>query len=249
MRMSLMKLRSIPKNKILVYDLEHTALDQPELLQFSAVWADGTLAMDTYVRPTVAKEWPHATEVTHITPEMVAEAPTAEEIRPRIEALLNEAAVIVGYAHWCDFTVLKKNGIVVPPKIVLPRADVAVAFAVVYKKRVKDDGTYNLKKLSTCAAYYGFTGRGWHNSLFDAKATLFAFNAMLDNGDIALSIPKQKKQPVTEEQPQTLSKRKLKSLHWLKKHRKSIRRRLRRKREKEATENKSVLEALEQKGD
>ena len=55
MGMDLTALRKIPKNRILVFDLEHTGLENPELLQFSAVWANGREAINRYIRPVPAK--------------------------------------------------------------------------------------------------------------------------------------------------------------------------------------------------
>ena len=181
MRISLDELRQIPKNKILVFDLEHTAIENPELLEFSAVWADGRLAMNSYVRPLHAKEWPHAMEVT------------IDVVGPRIEALLQEALAIVGYSYWNDFSVLEKNGVAIPEKTVLPRVDVSIPFSVVYRNHVQDEGNYNQRKLSICAKYYGFTSENWHDSMTDAVATAYCFNRMLLNGDIVLTVPKKKK--------------------------------------------------------
>ncbi len=195
MNISLDELRHIPKNKILVFDLEHTAIENPELLEFSAVWADGSLAMNSYVKPLHATEWPHAMEVNHITPAMVAHAPTIDTVGPQIEKLLHEALAIVGYSYWNDFSVLEKNGIAIPPKTELPRVDVSVPFSVVYRKHVVDEGNYNQRKLSICAKYYGFTSEHWHDSLTDAMATAYCFNRMLFNGDIVLTVPKKKKNP------------------------------------------------------
>ena len=176
-----------------MFDLEHTAIENPELLEFSAVWADGRLAMNSYVRPLHAKEWPHAMEVNHITPAMVAHAPTIDVVGPRIEALLHEALAIVGYSYWNDFSVLEKNGVAIPEKTVLPRVDVSIPFSVVYRNHVQDEGNYNQRKLSICAKYYGFTSENWHDSMTDAVATAYCFNRMLLNGDIVLTVPKKKK--------------------------------------------------------
>ena len=231
MRISLEELRHIPKNKILVFDLEHTAVENPELLEFSAVWADGRLAMNSYVRPVHAKEWPHAMEVNHITPAMVEHAPTIDVVGPRIEALLHEAMAIVGYSYWNDFFVLEKNGIVIPEKTVLPRVDVSIPFSVVYRKHVLDEGNYNQRKLSICAKYYGFTSENWHDSMTDAVATAYCFNRMLLNGDIVLTVPKKKK----KKPPVSPANGKLPKVHVRTKeqsHRLTIKRRERRKRAK-----------------
>ncbi len=132
-------------------------------------------------------------EVNHITPAMVAHAPTIDVVGPRIEALLHEALAIVGYSYWNDFSVLEKNGVAIPEKTVLPRVDVSIPFSVVYRNHVQDEGNYNQRKLSICAKYYGFTSENWHDSMTDAVATAYCFNRMLLNGDIVLTVPKKKK--------------------------------------------------------
>lgn len=233
LRISLDELRHIPKNKILVFDLEHTAVENPELLEFSAVWADGSLAMNSYVRPLHAKEWPHAMEVNHITPAMVAQAPTIDVVGPRIEALMQEAMAIVGYSYWNDFFVLEKNGVTIPEKTVLPRVDVSIPFSVVYRKHVVDEGNYNQRKLSICAKYYGFTSENWHDSMTDAVATAFCFNRMLSNGDIVLTVPKKKKKkPPVAPIPACPGKGKHHVRTKEQSHRLTIKRRERRKRAK-----------------
>ena len=65
--MNIEKIRTIPLDKILVLDTETTGVDaKAEVLQFSAIWADGTEAANMYIKPSHTLEWPRAMAVNHI---------------------------------------------------------------------------------------------------------------------------------------------------------------------------------------
>lgn len=59
-------------------DIETTGLsiEWDELLQISILdAADGSVLLNSYVKPEVAKEWPEAMAINRITPEMISSAP------------------------------------------------------------------------------------------------------------------------------------------------------------------------------
>lgn len=65
----------------IVIDTETTGLDcfKDELLQVSIVSGTGVVLYDSYVKPEVHAEWPMASKINGITPEMVAHAPSTED--------------------------------------------------------------------------------------------------------------------------------------------------------------------------
>lgn len=183
--MDLEALRKIPKNRILVFDLEHTGEAKPEILQFSAVWATGREAFNMYVRPTKAKSWDRTVAIHHITPDMVKDAPTIKDIRRYLQNIFLKAKVIVGFSTDDDFRVLRINRFFMPKGNKHIHIDISKPFNDLYGDKVEQGKKYNCKSLKTCADYYGYHGDEWHYSLADAFATAMCFDKMLANGDLA----------------------------------------------------------------
>lgn len=184
--MDIETIRKIPLDKILVLDTETTGVDsKAEVLQFSALWADGTEAMNIYIKPTHTIEWPSAMAVNHIHPVDVAKCPPMSEVKERIETLLHQSQAIVGYNLPFDLDMLYQNGVDLPSEEDVEFIDLMVPFAEVYGEYSLVYGDYKWQKLVTCAKYYDYQGEGWHDSLADTKATLYCFKEMLKNGDLA----------------------------------------------------------------
>ena len=96
----------------IVIDTETTGLNaaEDELLQVSIIDNEGAVLFDSYIRPTQHTEWAEAERVNHITPEMVANSPTIEEVMPEINDILKRYDKIVGYNVRFDADFLKHNG-------------------------------------------------------------------------------------------------------------------------------------------
>lgn len=183
--MDIEKIKAIPLDRILVLDTETTGVDaKAEVLQFSALWANGTEAMNIYIKPSHTLEWPRAMAVNHIRPADVATCPGMSEVKECIEMLLNESRAIVGYNLPFDLGMLYHNGIELPSEGNVEYIDLMTPFAEVFGEWSDYYQDYKWQKLVTCAEYYGYQGDGWHDSLADTKATLHCFKAMLANGDI-----------------------------------------------------------------
>ena len=190
--MDLELLRKIPKSQILVFDLEHTGEAEPELLQFSAIWANGHEAINEYIRPIHAKSWKRTEAIHHITPKMVKNADTIRKLKPLLQSIFRKAKVIVGFSTSDDFRVLKLNHVYVPGNEECIRIDISKPFNDLYGDKVEHGEKYNCKSLQVCAAYYGYHGNDWHNSMADAMATAMCFNKMLANGDLAYTAQSKK---------------------------------------------------------
>lgn len=172
-------------DKVLVLDTETTGLDRhAEILQFSAIWGSGEIAINQYICPDHTSSWPRAMAVNHITPTMVMNEPAISELKDEIEDLLYSADIIVGYNLPFDLQMLKQNGIDLPPEDKVKYVDLMIPFAEVYGEYNDYYGDYKWQKLITCAHYYGYTGDGWHDSLADVRATLYCYRKMLDRGDL-----------------------------------------------------------------
>jgi DNA polymerase-3 subunit epsilon len=84
------------REKVLFFDLELTGFyDHDEILSVTIVDATGKLIMDTLVRPVKKKKWKNTEKIHGITPDMVTDAPTLEELTPQIRNIFADAENII----------------------------------------------------------------------------------------------------------------------------------------------------------
>lgn len=166
------------ENKYIVLDTETTGLNaaEDELLQVSIIDEEGNVLFDSYIRPTQHTEWAEAERINHISPEMVADAPTIEEVMPEINDILKRYDKIVGYNVKFDIGFLRENYAEFSEKV--EQVDVMEMFAPIYGEWNEQKENYKWQKLTKAAAYYGYD---WseheeaHNSLGDCYATLHVY--------------------------------------------------------------------------
>lgn len=168
------------ENKYIVLDTETTGLNaaEDELLQVSIIDNEGTVLFDSYIRPTQHTEWAEAERVNHITPEMVDNSPTIEEVMPEINNILKRYDKIVGYNVRFDADFLKHNG---AEFLNAEYADAMKMFAPIYGEWNDQRGSYKWQKLTAAADYYGYDWSAHeeaHNSLGDCYATLFVYKKL-----------------------------------------------------------------------
>ena len=163
-----------PEAQAIVIDTETTGLtDSDELLQISVIDDAGTVLFDSLVRPYFHTEWPEVQKVNGITPEMVAGAPYPHELLPQLVEIFSEMSVCIGYNTSFDLGFLDRIGV---PTEHLTVIDVMQMF-VDYLNA--NGGTHRRASLSTCTKYFDYQWEGAaHNSLADAKATLYCYNMM-----------------------------------------------------------------------
>lgn len=157
-------------------DTETTGLTpgEDELLQVSIVDGKGSLLFNEYIQPARATEWPGAQLINHITPAMVAGCPTIGELVPHLNEIFAEADTIAGYNTKFDLDFLRAAGVVVPARARI--IDVMEIYALVAGDWDEDRERFRYKKLTACAAHYGYEWpSGPHDSLQDALATLFCW--------------------------------------------------------------------------
>ena len=96
--------------------------------------------------------------------------------REQIQRIIKSADLIVGYNLDFDLNFLKKEEI---KFFNIDTFDVMIKFSLIYgefDRRRK----YKYQKLKTCCAFYGYSKEiDFHNSLEDAKATLFCYLEMI----------------------------------------------------------------------
>lgn len=178
--MDIKRIQNIPKERILVYDTETTGFRAglDEILQFSACDGMGRVLLNTYIRPKRKRCWPEAAAVNGITPDMVANSPTIDQVRDRIQVLFDQASLLVAYNCPFDDGFLSAAGIRLGEGS--QSFDVMRAFAEVYGEWNDYFGEYKWQKLTTAAAYYDYDWKDCraHDSLGDVFATLHVFNCL-----------------------------------------------------------------------
>lgn len=175
-------------SKLICLDLETTGFDKQndEILQFSIVDGNGITLLNEYVKPVRHSEWPQAMTVNNITPEMVNNASTLVELMPRLKEIFENAEIIVGYnSDYFDIPFIEAQ-----TDIDLSnhrKADVMKMFDEYYGER-NEYGEIKWQKLVKCAEFFNYGEFKAHDSLYDTKATLYAYNVMKALPDTSVTI-------------------------------------------------------------
>ncbi len=96
------------RERVLFFDLELTGVyNHDEILSVSITDGTGRIIMDTLVRPVHKKKWKQTEKIHGITPDMVQDAPTLEELTPRIKEIFAGADILVAYGISTDYSHIK----------------------------------------------------------------------------------------------------------------------------------------------
>lgn len=169
----------------LTIDIETTGLsNQDEILQLSVLdtMTDEVL-FNSFLKPSHIKSWDEATKTHHITPEMVVNAPTINQIRDAVQKLLDKASLIVGYNHLnFDNRFLAKAGFRLPER----QYDVMLKYSEYIKEPNKypegfNKTPYKWFKLVDCATNLGYDWESRpHDSASDARATSWCYRKLTE---------------------------------------------------------------------
>lgn len=172
--------------KTIYLDLETTGLraDQgDEVLEIAIIDDEGFTLVHSLVRPLHKTEWPEAQAVNNITPDMVANAPTLEELAPQIQAAFKGTRVVIYNAAY-DIEFLKpalgelKEGEDFQLHCAMRRFSVVRG---VWDGRVVHGGNYKRWKQVQAAEYVGHDWKGAaHRALEDAWACRSIWRWTLD---------------------------------------------------------------------
>lgn len=96
------------RERVLFFDLELTGVyDHDEIISISIVNAKGEVVMDTYVHPVHNKRWKRTEKIHGITPAMVADAPTLDQLTPQIKEIFAGADNLIAYGVSTDYSHIK----------------------------------------------------------------------------------------------------------------------------------------------
>lgn len=96
------------RERVLFFDLELTGFyDRDEIISISVVNGLGEVVMNTLVKPTHTKKWKKTEKIHGITPDMVQDSPTLDELVPDIKQMFDNAESIIAYGISTDFSHIK----------------------------------------------------------------------------------------------------------------------------------------------
>ncbi len=151
--------------KLIVIDLETTGLDigKDEILQISIIDGNYNTLMNEYCKPETIQEWKEAEAVHGITCEMVKDKLPFKDYMQQVQDLINGSDRIVGYnGKGFDLQLLARYGI-------------NIDYSKVYDLMLEVDNVYHKRfKLTELADFYAYEFKA-HDSLEDAKATLYCY--------------------------------------------------------------------------
>ncbi len=183
-------LKNSKATRIYVIDTETTGLDrdEDEILQLSIVDESGCTVYNSLFRPERHTSWEEAEKINHITPGMVANAPTFKEMLPMINEIFSFCGTVIGYNTGFDLAFLQKAGVEFREDIKV--IDVQAMFTPIAGEWDWQQNKYKWQSLVKCAEYCGYEWRGSaHDSLADALATLYCYNSLVEkNGMIVRKV-------------------------------------------------------------
>lgn len=191
---SIEQLNNIPSEKIIVFDTETTGLNpygNDEILQLAILNGNGEELFNSYIKPVMRKTWTKAAEINGITPRMVKNAPTFEEVEEQVQEIFNNAELIVGYNVEFDIRFINASGIKLKKKQLI--FDVMQEYACARGQINGYYGDYKWSKLEQCARDYKYKFDA-HDALEDTKATLHCYKSLLEDDRYLNVISENKKE-------------------------------------------------------
>lgn len=171
---------------VVVIDFETTGIKSPldsekydEVLSVSIIDQDGNVLLNSLCKPQRRKTWAKAEEIHGISPAMVKDQPTFEEIFPTIKEILYKSKVVVAYNIAFEMRFLwgfdlefgKPGGTQLIRNVVWGPDPMLMYSA--YK------GNEKWQKLSSAAKHFKYKFDA-HDSLEDVKATLHCYKKLLE---------------------------------------------------------------------
>ncbi len=173
---------------VVVIDFETTGLKSPnplssskydEILSVSIIDQDENILLNSLCKPQNRKTWPTSQEIHGISPAMVKDKPSFEELFPKVKEILFKSKVVIAYNIDFEMQFLLGFDWVFD----LPNDDLHVKDLVwgpdpmlmysAYK------GTDRWQKLTAAAKYFKYKFEA-HDSLEDVKATLYCYKKLIE---------------------------------------------------------------------
>ncbi len=96
------------RERTIFFDLELTGVyNHDEIISISIVDGNCKVIMDTLVKPMFKKKWKRTEKIHGITPDMVVDSPTLNELTPAIKEVFANADAIIAYGVSTDYSHIK----------------------------------------------------------------------------------------------------------------------------------------------
>lgn len=96
------------RERVLFFDLELTGVyDHDEIISVSITNANGEVLMDTLVKPLRKKKWNRTEKIHGISPAMVQDAPTLDDIIPTLKEMFANADNLIAFGVSTDYSHIK----------------------------------------------------------------------------------------------------------------------------------------------
>ncbi len=170
------------REDVLFFDMEMTGVyEHDEVLSISIASGVGETVFHSLVRPVKKKKWKRTEEIHGITPEMVQDAPTFEELKPTLIPIFKRAKRLIAYGTNTDFIHLRRlcKNAAEKKEMQSKLLDCAAEFSR-YVKEHEIELTH--LSLSDAMAHFALTWDGVaHNSLADTHACRLVFEQLFPN--------------------------------------------------------------------
>lgn len=164
--------------KIYCFDIEAT--DKEEILELSIYDRESmTEIFHSYFRPH-SKAWPDSEKVHHISPDFVKDKPQFSSLRDKIQAIVDEADYLAGFAVDNDLRYLRLAGIRIPDDNRIIEARELYWYC---HERGGDKSPGTTPSLITCANNLGimFDESKAHSASVDTLFTLKVINSLAED--------------------------------------------------------------------
>ena len=99
---------NMERERVLFFDLELTGVyDHDEIISVSITNGCGEVLMDTLVRPLRKKKWNRTEKIHGISPAMVQDAPTLDDIIPTLKEMFANADNLIAFGVSTDYSHIK----------------------------------------------------------------------------------------------------------------------------------------------
>ena len=165
------------RENVVVFNIETTGVAwYEEFLQFAACDYDGNILMNTYIKPDHRRTWVKAEKFNHITPAMVKDAPSFDDVGEKFSNILFHADVLIAYNMDFALNFMAEKAFYMTDgetRIVNVMND----FAEVYGEWDKYRHFYKYQKLETAAKYCGYQMNSG-DSMNKVFATLHVYKSL-----------------------------------------------------------------------
>lgn len=145
------------RENVVVFNIETTGVAwYEEFLQFAACDYDGNILINTYIKPDHRRTWVKAEKFNHITPAMVKDAPSFDDVAEKISNLLFHADTLIAYNMDFALNFMAEKAFYMTDGETRT-VNVMNDFAEVYGEWDKYRHLYKCQKLETAAKYCGYS--------------------------------------------------------------------------------------------